>query len=257
MQTKSICLAFLMLTFLSCGGEEQPSNSNIVNKTNNLDENSAIGPIDQNIKFYMTFDILGGMFRKDEEPSNAITLAKGLVTTHPSGETPEETGPFPSEPFQIDASKNYRGLNGEGLLTLSMLGEGEEIFPSHDPQNIIRHFSALTLRFVFHDYAFNNPCLGKVKLKGELHCEIQGDYEMKPKTFLGEAHCVDGPKENPKPILYRVPQKDFAVEVDSVLIIDGDPYRYRSYDYDGEIAIDGEKLPIKDLIHQGSSCKNE
>lgn len=262
MPYNKILLLFLMFSLFSCGGS-QSVGENIENNNNisNLNENQASQPvINPNIKFYMTFDVLGGVFRKNNQAADSVTLAnKSISVTHVPEEEPQQSATPPnhglvSEPFEIDTSKRYNGLDGEGLLTLSIFGDGEEIHPVNDTKDVVRHFSTLTLRFVFHDFTFNNPCLGKVKLKGEIHCEVQGDYEMQTENFLGEAHCTNGPKGGPNPVLYKIPQRDYSIEFDAGLRIDGNPYQYRSYKYDGEITIDGETMLIQDSVTKGASC---
>ncbi|MBI4223928.1 MAG: hypothetical protein HY609_03260 [Deltaproteobacteria bacterium] len=175
------------------------------------------------------------------------TISKAAATEAP-------TGAFQQEAFVIDYSRQYVGFENKGRMTLSVFGEGEEVFPPNNPENVVRHFSSLVLRFVFHDFAFNNPCLGPVKLKGEIACVVEGDYEVQTGEFLGEALCQNGPPDNPIPVLYKVPQKDFVAELNARLAIDGDPYRFRSYVYDGVIVIDGEELSVKDNVWKGASC---
>lgn len=208
----------------------------------------------------MAFDVLGGVFRKNRTEADSMIVAKLSLNVPPPPTVPPQQPQEPSSPtlqsspFEIDHSNQYSGYEGKGRLVISALGSGEELFPPNSPEPIVRHFTALTLRFIFHNYAFNNQCLGEMFLDGEVHCEITGDYEMEKEQFLGEAHCVHGPKSNPATLLYITPKKIYQLGIDANLHIDGDLYRYRSYQYEGKIFIDGEEHSIEDLLPRGGSC---
>lgn len=255
----------------ACGGATRPSGQNDSQNQNNLTtgDQTVSGDFDPNTNFYLTFDLLGGVFRKNQASSAAMYLdtesavAKSistypstyLPTTNHQGNTQETPTESPQQDgLVVDYSRQYVGFENKGRMSLSVFGEGQEISPTNDPEDIVRHFSQLILRFVFHDFAFNNPCLGVVKLKGEITCVVAGDYEVSAEQFLGEAHCQNGPLDNPAPVIYKIPQKDFSAELNTHLTIDGDPYRYRSYSYEGLIVIDGEEFSVKDNIAKGASC---
>ncbi len=174
-----------------------------------------------------------------ESGASAAKLSINLPP--PSDEPPQ------AEPFEIDYANQYSGYEGEGKLALSVFGRGEEA-------DGIRHLSSMTLRFLFFDYAFNSPCLGLLYLDGEVRCEVAGDYSIEKQEFSGQAHCTNGPADEPIPILYITPQKFYEVSIDANLQIDGNIYQYRSYRYEGDIMIDGEALKIEDLVEQGGSC---
>lgn len=252
----------LPVFLFACGG-----GAGIEGPEANPDQNQveSAGPIDPNIQAYLTFDVLGGVFRKAEAPAQAMLLGQepeevttGKSVTHlPASEGANEasTDAYAMEPILIDYSREYVGHEGKGRMALSVYAEGEEISTPNAPDAVVKHFSRLSLRFVFHDFAFNNPCLGVTKLKGEIACEVTGDYDTGTEEFLGEANCQNGPTDNPAPLLYRVPQKDFSVELDAHLAIDGDPYRYRSYIYEGTVVIDGEPADVKEKVLYGAFCQ--
>ena len=255
----AVILLIITVSFInSCGNSSGQGNSINSNKNNNLEVSpTAENP---NIKSYMTFDVLGGVFRKTGDGAAGMLLdegesSKGFLVDKTSLSLPPP--PIPqanasNSPFTIDSSSQYLGYQGKGRLTISALGSGEEVTQS--TKDIIRQFSSLTLRFVFHKFGFNNTCLGLVYLDGEIECDVRGDYELSNQNFLGEAHCSNGPKTNPAPLIYITDQKNYSVELDANLKIDGDIYLYKSYSYDGSITIDGEKGAINDLIGKGGSC---
>ena len=232
---------FLFLS--SCGGSGGTPNIT----TQNLNTNNTVTSteIDSNaLKSYMTFDVLGGVFRKNSSATSAEIIDSESDTSVNKRIETVNTEP---QPFEVDYSNQYVGSQGKGRMVISALGSGTEL-------NDLRHFNALTLRFLFFNYAFNNPCVGSLSLDGELRCEITGDYKMGAKEFSGEAHCVNGPKANPISVLYITPQKVHEIGVDATLKIKGDFHRYKSYSYEGKITIDGEDLTIEDLIGRGGSC---
>lgn len=237
---------------LSCGHSSQVAQKTGEDKIVTEDLGGDIGEIDLNLlKSYMAFDVLGGVFRKNTAEADSMIVAKLSLNVPPPQPSSSE---LQSSPFNIDYSNQYSGAEGKGRLVISALGSGEEFFSPHSPDPVVRHFTALTLRFIFHNYAFNNECLGEMFLDGEVHCEIAGDYEMEKEQFLGEAHCVHGPKSNPATVLYITPQKIYELGLDAILHIDGNIYRYNSYKYDGKISIDGEEQSIEDIQPKGGSC---
>lgn len=258
----------LPLFIISCGHSDgittQNNEENLIKLKTKFESVGEIQVNPELLKSYMTFDVLGGVFRKSSTATtNSIVLeSKGLSTNKEkttgklsislpppvvaeSTTPPEEPEPIESEQIEIDYSNQYVGYEGEGKLVISALGAGEE-------SDGIRHLSSLTLRFLFFNYAFNNPCLGNIYLDGEVQCEISGDYKIEKGEFLGQAHCMHGPKDDPIPILYITSQRFYEIGVDANLTIDGSIYQYKNYRYEGKITIDGENLKVEDLINSGS-----
>lgn len=245
-----------LILLVSCSGTEGTNDTNGNPSQNNvtIGNPTVYGDVDPNINFYMTFDLLGGVFRRPNQGSAASMQLNTEPGTVSKSSSATEPAAFQREAFTVDYSRQYIGFENKGKMSLSVFGEGEEVFPPNDPESVVRHFNPLTLRFVFHDFAFNNPCIGVVRLKGEIACTVEGDYDMQTEEFLGEAFCQNGPLDNRLPVLYKVPQREYSVEMDVQLMIDGNPYRYRSYSYDGAMTIDGEELSVKDNIWKGASC---
>lgn len=227
----------LMIHIVSCGNSKVMESPEIIPqpKQNNEEAKTPNITLNPKIEGYITFDLLGGVFKK---PEDSKSQAKSSTNSKPPSE---------AEEFSIDSSYNFIGHKGEGDLIISILAQGKD-------DNIMRRYETFTLRFIFSKYAYENPCLGRVHIHGEIHCDLQGDYHYETKKFKGDAHCINGPKENAKNILYLTKEKNFEVGLDANLKIDGDPFLYQSYVYAGKIMIEGVEKRIEELISEGASC---
>lgn len=198
-----------------------------------LSESLPAGTLENQI----TLDVLGGMFRTDTSSSQNMFLSKSTQTT-------TELAP--------DISYEYSGMDGKGELVLSISGSGvEKEIKTGSSTYTTRTFSPLQLRFLFFNYAYLNPCLGEVRLTGEISCEITGEY--KAGRFIGKSHCANGEGEK---ISYKVAGSVYEIGLDADLNIGGNIYSYSSYSYTGTITINNESKKIEDALQTVPSCSN-
>lgn len=214
----------------------------------------------------ITFDVLGGVFRSQtvaiqasifNDPladSKSIPSASGMTLNlkPPASQGTSETY---SEPIQFDTSLSFSGLGGRGSLVLVATGTGTRLLKSEESDDIVAyHYEPLVLRFLFYKYAYSHPCLGTIRLDGEIHCVIEGDYDSRIGDFLGTAHCLNGPINNAMSLLYITEEANYEITYDATLQIDGNPFIFNSYTVTGDISIDGESMKIESLIGEGASC---
>lgn len=265
--SKVICVTLCFL-FASCGGSIPSDQAAVaLNQTQSQSAGAASSkaPLDPKIENYITFDFLGGVFRKSIELENMILDGAGEPATSvgklsanvlppqtTSAVTAETTGG--QKPFVIDTSYSFVGKNGSGKLVISASGSGTDEYTNSDVSQKIQHFDPLKLHFLFFNYAFNNKCLGEVHMDGEIVCDISGKYDTAARKFLGNAHCANGPVDQPQTILYITESANYDVVIDADLIINGNPFNYGSYKNSGTISIDGIEKKIEELITGGYSC---
>lgn len=263
MNPKYLLLVTVFLFLQSCGGGsgtgtgfDTPSND-ISDKTATATSSKVAHPKINNL---ITFDILGGVFSLTSAEVEASIFSDGAMEMTDAGKTSANLTPPPSnqtlsESMTIDASYSFSGRGGHGGLTLIATGSGEKIYPSSTAAKPdLYRYSPMTLRFRFSRFAFDNACLGTIRLDGEITCTIEGDYHPSDQKFVGSAECINGPAEKPASIIYMAPDTNYSVALNAVLTIDGDPFQYESYKYEGEITIDGASKKIEDLIGKGLSC---
>lgn len=205
-----------------------------------------------NIKNLIAFDVLGGVFSLTSSDVEAI------ITNSENSSKNFSTGKANSlsEPLNVDSSFSFIGKEGRGSLTLITSGKAEKKLDSSTTPTVIGyHFAPLNLRFLFFNYAYDNGCLGMVRLDGEIDCAVEGDYDLTSGKLIGKAACNNGPAANPASIIYVAPDANYSVELNAVLTINGNPYMYKSYKYTGEIRIDGEPHNVETLIADGLSCQ--
>lgn len=249
-------MLFLQLFFSACGSEKGGQTQTFENTTPNAEV--SLGQIEGNL----TFDLLGGVFAKRSKEIENQIIGKGetnpeknvlyqTISTAPEGDT---TDPLEETHFVIDVGFNFNGKGGHGKMALSATGEGISYSEKSSEEPKILHFSPLNLQFSFHNYAFDSTCVEDVKLDGIIDCKIEGDYEVDKNKFLGEAICQSAPHNESIFIVYRTPFKDYWITFNATLKIDGNPYRYDSYSYTGDIIIDGESKKIESLVSQSGRC---
>lgn len=254
---------FLLLTacflLVSCGGALPSGGGDLAGQSlsESLETNVSKASLDPKMENYITFDVLGGIFRKSMD-IEAMVLDEAIETTSKSAAKLSISVPPPpsggGKPFVIDTAYSYVGKNGSGKLVISASGSGTDEFTTADLSQKIRHFNPLKLRFLFFNFVFNNKCLGEVHVDGEIVCDITGQYDTAARKFLGNAHCANGSTEQPQTILYITEAANYDVEMNADLIINGNPFNYGSYKNTGIITIDGAEKKIEELIVEGSSC---
>lgn len=232
-----------LFSSLGCGSSSSTDTAAPPNQQVTSDSvQKSTAPIPTKAENLLTFDVLGGIF-KQSNTASAMTLAKTTLNL-PQPQTKEEA----VAQFSIDTSYTFLGYKSSGRLVVTAAGAGSEAA-------MLRHYEPLTLRFLFFNYAFKNDCFGVVHVDGEIRCEIVGDYWTDKKTFSGTAHCVNGPQNKPETVIYITDKKTYDVSFDAQLKIDGDYLNYGSYNYQGDITIDGAKKKIEDLMKGGLSCE--
>ena len=225
----------------------------------NPDPDLSKATLDPRIENYITFDVLGGVFRKSME-MEAMVLDGGEEAVPSAAKLSIHVLPPKTETkdgqksFLIDAAYSFVGKNGSGKLVISTSGNGADEYISAELGPKIRHFNPLRLRFLFFNYAFSNKCLGEVHLDGEIICDITGKYDSTARKFLGNAHCANGPAEQPQTLLYITEMADYEIGMNANMIINGNPFNYGSYKNSGTITIDGVEKKIEELITAGDSC---
>jgi len=194
-------------------------------------------------------DLSGGMF-VDSSAVEADVDEAEINSSKASLNVPIET-----REFTVDRSYLYVGKNGEGRFTLSAYGNGEDRESTTDTtQSRIYDYESLTLRLLFDRYHFLNECLGDVYLHGEIRCEVEGTYTLNNKFFRGTSDCINGPKEEPKNILYIANEETHEVALNLHIDIQGDPFNTGSFVFTGNFVIDGETKSIEEL-DQKNECK--
>lgn len=253
-------ISFLFLAACGSGGGVSVGTDSL---NAQLTSFSAIA--DPKIENFITFDVLGGVFSfKASEVEAAIfsdqqNVNKGLSVgklsenlVQPGLQTSAATL---SAPETIDASFSFSGKGGHGGLILIATGTNEKIYPSSTAaQPTLYRYKPLTLRFRFTNFAYDNACLGLVRLNGEITCTIEGDYTLSDKKFVGKALCSNGPADQPATLLYIAPNANYTVGLKATLTINGDPFSFDSYKYEGDITIDGASKKVEDLIGDGLTC---
>lgn len=253
---KGFSLLTTCFLLASCG-DALPSGGGYLAGQSLSEANVSKGSLDPKMENYITFDMLGGIFRKAMD-MEAMVLDEVIETTSKSvaklsiNVTPPSDGE--GKPFVIDTAYSYVGKNGSGKLVISATGNGSDEYTTADLSQKIRHFNPLKLRFLFFNFVFNNKCLGEVHVDGEIVCDITGKYDTATRKFLGNSHCANGPAERPQTILYITEATHYDVEMNADLIINGNPFNYGSYKNSGTITIDGDEKKIEELIVEGSSC---
>lgn len=254
-ESKTFFLVLALLFFCwSCGPSSIGVDENNNSSGDELSQNiSAVD--DPKIESHIAFDVLGGVFRAPSDDSKTIAFDSETNSQNPKDAVAKTSVNF--SPSVIDSSYLFSGKGGHGRLIISLEGSASDANPPAivaDTKETIRHYSPLNIRFLFFKYAFENRCLGTVYLHGEIHCEVEGDYTLHQQIFRGTAHCFHGPKEESKPILYITDHHNYEVELNAHLAIDGNPFVYQSYTYEGVILIDGKQRIIEGLVAESGSC---
>ncbi|MDO8527758.1 MAG: hypothetical protein Q7T03_08735 [Deltaproteobacteria bacterium] len=247
-------LPVFLLFVTSCGSTSVSPSSN--EKIQGPAPAVAAQSLNPKIENYMTFDLLGGVFRKPETSntgamlfdfteleSNSVSAGKTSINLSPN----EKMAATQESSFVVDSSYTFIGKAGYGRLVISLSGSGKDV-------SSVRHYAPLKLRFLFYKYAFDNRCVGEIYLHGEIQCDVEGDYNLSTQNFIGKAHCFNGPQTKPGKILYITRDHNYEIELDGGLTINGNPLLYRSYSYEGDIIIDGMKKQIEELIQDGDTC---
>ncbi len=246
-----------LLSLAACGGSSTQFEGTPLSSLSGASNTSAAASIsDPKLESYITFDVLGGIFRKSmeiESDADSITVGKTSISLPQPDSQPQTTQPA-TKLFNIDVSYSFLGKGGVGKLLVSATGQGEDRYLSGDLSRSVREFKPLKLHFIFFNYLFANKCLGNIHVDGEIICEILGNYDNVAQKLVGDAHCTNGPLDNPQTLLYITESKDFEVALDALLKINGNPYSYGSYQNSGKIIIDGVEKNIETLFTEGQSC---
>lgn len=244
---KALMAAVGIVTISGCGHESKQNE--LAAAASEADVTLEANP---NIKNIITFDVLGGVFSlTSSDVEAAITNSKNISKNFSAGKSNSL-----SEPLNVDSSFAFVGSRGHGSLTLITTGTAEKKMESAtNPAVVGYHFAPLNLRFLFFNYAYDNACLGIVRLDGEIDCTLEGDYDLTHEKFIGKTVCQNGPAGSPASIIYVAPNANYSVDFNATLSINGNPYQYSSYTYTGDITIDGKPYNVEALIADGLSCQ--
>lgn len=208
----------------------------------------------------ITFDVMGGVFRASTVDFEATVLenddsdAKNkILTSKNSLSGSHRTGNV--ETLDYNVGFHFSGAQGKGALVVTATGQGERTYES-DTSDVVNNekYFPLNLTFRFVDYQFYNPCIGFIRLDGAIVCKIEGSYNWKSKNMVVTANCRNGPDGDNRSLLYMASEANYEIAFDSKIRINGSPFQYSSYQYSGDISIDGQKSAISPLADSGKSC---
>lgn len=249
---KKIASIICFVLLIGCGHSSMEAGPNVPPEEGSKITKGIISH--PNLTNIITSDILGGLFRASSTEIEA-SINENRPTPVQANKNSESLTP-PTQTLLVDTSLSFQGGGGKGEMILSALGTGQKIMESETSETAISyHYDSLTLRLLFFNFAYYNPCFGLIRLDGEIRCEIIGDYKLENKQLIAKARCQNGPKENRTTLLYITEEGLFDVAFDADLEINGNPFSFGSYKQKGTITIDGQEHSIDPkAVHDGASC---
>lgn len=199
-------------------------------------------------------DVLGGIVADTIIPAD-LSLA-GVPPLDGEDEDAEEVS-LEKSLTPVADSYEYSSISGEGVLSITVSGNMEEVDVYKKEQRAIRFFP-LAITFTFNNYDYVNSCGLPATVTGSVSCKIQGELNRSSDILIGTGSCMTGSANTSGTILYDLgAEEEHDLSVQATIVANGLWYELTTYQVNGSYMLDRRTGNIDSVIAKAAAACEE